>query len=106
MKPHILKPAALNALGTALYVTLVVSFIFYIPQILGPVQEPQILIPISMLLLFVFSAALTSFLVLGKPILWYLDGQKKEAISLFAYTLGMLFILMLIAFCALATFGK
>jgi len=55
-----------------------------------------IFIPIIMLMLFVFSAALTGFLMLGKPIMWYFDGKKKEAWSLFFYTLGFFFIITLI----------
>ena len=38
------------------------------------------------LMLFVFSALLTGYLVLGKPIMMYVDGQKKEAVRLLFYT--------------------
>src|SRR3989344_3019329 len=93
----ILKTAFVNSGATALYIVLLVSAIFYAPKF---VPEPgfTILIPIGMLLLFVFSAALTGLLVLGRPILWYLDGKKKEVISLLIHTLAILFGFLLVAF--------
>jgi hypothetical protein len=48
--------------------------------------------------MFVFSALVTGYLVLGKPIMMYMDGQKKEALRLLFYTGAFLFILMLIGF--------
>lgn len=52
------------------------------------------------LLLFVFSAALTSMLIFGRPVLWYLDGKKKEAISLLTHTL-VIFLIITAALLAL-----
>jgi len=46
--------------------------------------------PAAFLLLFILSAAVTGSLILGKPILMYLDGKKAEALKLFLYTLGWL----------------
>lgn len=43
-----------------------------------------------MLLLFVISATVTGFLILGKPITLYLDGAKKEAFRFLAMTVGWL----------------
>ncbi len=43
--------------------------------------------PIAFLTLFVLSAAVTGGLVLGKPLLMYVNNQKSEAIKLFIYTL-------------------
>ena len=51
-----------------------------------------------MLMLFVFSAAFTGTLVLGRPIVWYLNGKKREALSLLFYTLGVFLAITLIAF--------
>ncbi|MGV8142300.1 MAG: hypothetical protein ACP5NS_01545 [Candidatus Pacearchaeota archaeon] len=92
----ILKKAFLNATLTATYVVLVVLFVFSLQNFQ---EEPDtIIIPMAMILLFVCSAAITGFLVFGKPIMWYIDGKKKEAISLLAHTLGMLFIITIIFF--------
>lgn len=48
--------------------------------------------PIAFLLLFVLSAAIVGGLVLGQPILWYLEGKKKEAIQLFGFIVIWIFI--------------
>lgn len=91
----IIKTAILNALATFLYVGLVASSFFYMSKFFGQTGKPDtILAPTVMLLLFVFSAGLTASLVFGRPILWYMDGKKKEAIHLLAYTLASLFVII------------
>ena len=95
----IIKRAFIDSVGTAAYIILVVSFIFSL-QIFASKQD-NIIISIAMLLLFVFSAALTGSLVFGKPIMMYLDGKKKEAVSLVAYTLGILLAITILAFITL-----
>ena len=97
----ILRSAITNSVATALYIALVVSVMNYTGH--QDFEGPEVLIGIGMLMLFVFSAALTSSLVFGKPVLLYLEGKKKEAVSLVAYTLGFFFIMMLIVFVVLAT---
>ncbi|TAK56946.1 hypothetical protein EPO17_03345 [Patescibacteria group bacterium] len=96
----ILKTAFIHAIATALYVALLVSGIFYAPK--TPDQSFTILMPIIMLLLFVFSAAVTSYLVFGRPLLWYLDGRKAEALQLLAYTLLVLFVIIVLAVLSLS----
>jgi hypothetical protein len=97
----ILKNALLNALATALYIALIASFLFYVPRVFGTEQDDTVLVPIVMLSLFVFSASVTGLLVFGRPVLWYLDGKKAEAISLLGYTLGFFFIIITLAFLTL-----
>lgn len=97
---EIQKHALLNSLLTAGYIVLISLAI----NLLGnkfPGPDKPLITPIAMLLLFVFSAALTGFLVFGKPILWYLDGRKKQAVSLLLYTLAILFALVVISFIIL-----
>ena len=103
MNKNILKSAGVNALATGLYIVVIALFLSSTARIFGP--SNTMLIPIAMLLLFVFSATFTGVLVLGKPILWYLDGKKKEAVSLFMATLGFLFVLTVGAFLALMVHG-
>ncbi len=93
----VIKNALIDALATTLYIIVVASFMFYLQ---GNVKDSEIGVfaPIGALLLFVFSAALAGMLVVGRPILWYLDGKKKEAISLLVYTLGILFVMIIIVF--------
>ncbi|MDO8564083.1 MAG: hypothetical protein Q7R87_03680 [Nanoarchaeota archaeon] len=99
----IIRRAIIDSVGTALYIILVVSFIFSL-QMFSSEPEDTIIIPIAMLLLFVCSAAITGFLVFGKPIMLYIDGKKREAILLLGYTLGILFLLTLISFIFLIAY--
>lgn len=104
MKKDIFKYACINSLLTALYIILVASFFFYVPRHFSFPEKPDtVFAPIMMLMLFVFSATVTASLVLGRPILWYLDGKKKEAISLFIHTLVVFFFIILLAFILLTT---
>jgi len=90
-----LKHALIHAGATAAYVSLVVSGMMFAGNMIqGPDSDNIILVPIIMLLLFVTSAAITGSLVFGRPILWYLDGKKKEAIQLLVYTLAFLVLIL------------
>ncbi len=101
MKHNIIKNAALDAGVTALYVTAIGSFLFYAPKVFGPASAHTALIPIVMLLLLVFSAALTGLLMFGRPILWYLEERKQEAFSLLIATLGIFLIITIVALATL-----
>lgn len=79
----------INALLAFVYIFCIGLFFRYgadkIPdKVLGP------LAPVIFLLLFVMSAAIMAILIFGKPVLMYLDGQKKEALKLLFYTVGWL----------------
>ena len=85
-----------------MYVILVGSFLFYGSELkLG--QTKTIFAPIAMLMLLVFSAALTGALIFGRPILWYLEGKRTEALQLLMYTLAILFCITLVALATVAT---
>lgn len=105
MNKSILKFAGINALGTFLYIGLVSSLMFNAPKIFGSDSKETVLIPIAMLLLFVVSASITGLLVLGRPIMWYLDGKKKEAVSLLVGTIMFLLLITIVAFLVLALTG-
>ena len=96
----VIKYAAINSIGTALYVVVVSSFIYFLGNGFLGVKD-TVLAPISMLMLFVFSAALTVSLVFGRPILWYLDNKKKEALELLLSTLNLLSVITVLAFLLL-----
>jgi len=98
----ILRRAFADAIGTTLYIVLVVSFMFSLRSFPGIEDTP--FIPMAMLLLFVCSAAITGFLVFGKPIMLYIDGKKREAVALLGYTLGILFLITIISFISLITY--
>ena len=98
----IIKRAFINGFGTAAYIILIVLFVFSLQSFAQ--KKDTIIIPMAMLLLFVTSAAITGFLVFGKPAMLYLDGKKKEAVSLLGYTIGILFLITLIFFIILITY--
>lgn len=97
---HVVKRAIINALSTACYIALVALFFSYMETHWAGMVE-TVLVPVAMLLLFVFSAAFTAVLVFGTPVMWYLGGKKKEAISLVVYTLGFLFAITVLVFILL-----
>ena len=79
----------LNALATILYVTIVATIMQNGERIFGNVDD-NMFAPIAFLTLFVLSAAITGSLVIGKPSLMYLNGQKTEAVKLFLHTISWL----------------
>ncbi len=91
----------LQAVGVAAYVTIIATIMQNGEKIFG--QMKNFLGPVAFLLLFVLSAAITGTLTLGRAILWYLDGRKTEAVKLFLFTLGGLFIMTLVTFIAMVS---
>lgn len=88
-KPEYIKRSFINAAGVFVYVSGVAWFGFNSQTIFGK-QHGSFLMPLFVLLLFVISASVTGLLVLGKPILMYLNGLKREAFILLFATLGWL----------------
>ena len=95
-KPKIAALSFLHAVGVVFYILLVALIMSNGEKIGGKMDK--LFGPVAFLLLFTFSAAVTGSLVLGRPILWYLDGQKKEAVKLFIWVLGWMFLLTVIIF--------
>ena len=94
MEKKLVLAGLLSALGEGVYVFLVALFMFNSTKIAG--NEPGIVGIVSVLLIFVISAALSGAIVLGKPILLYLEGKKSEAIKLFGMTIGWMLVLLVI----------
>ncbi len=105
MHKPILKSAIFNSVATTTYIAIIASSAYYTGKH-NVGQTDTVFIPIFMLMLFVFSAALTGSLMLGKPILWYLEGKKKEALLLFSYTFGSFFLLTAIVLIFLIIFSR
>jgi len=86
----------INSLGVFFYVSGVAWFLFNGKELFkGADTFWQ---PVMMLLLFVVSAAITVSLVFGRPVCFYLEGMKKEAVRLSVYTIVSLFIITLMVF--------
>lgn len=91
-----------NALGVLIYVSGVALVMFNMEHAFD--NEPSFLVPVVMLLLFVTSAAITGSLVLGKPVMLYLDNQKKEALIFLFSTLVWLVLFAVIILAILWVF--
>jgi cytochrome c oxidase assembly factor CtaG len=90
----------MNAGGAALYVAAIASFLFYIPKFFDQAKEDTVMAPILMLMLLVFSAALMGSLIFGRPVIWYLEGRKQEAVHLLISTLLILLVIVIAVFLA------
>lgn len=95
----IFKRAAINALAAFVYVAVVGLFMSHASTIFG--QKDTAFTPVAVLMLLVFSAALMGILILGQPVMWYVDGKKKDALNLLGYTMASLLALTLLAFVLL-----
>lgn len=80
------KKPFVYALVAAVYIV----FIVLVIQATEPLipKEDNILMPITMLGLFVLSAAVMGFLFLSEPLRLFLGNQKQEAASFFLKTVG------------------
>lgn len=90
----------MHAACAVCYIALVALVMSQGKEFFGPM--PKALGTMAFLLLFVVSAALMGLTIFGRPILWYLGGQKHEALSLVYYTLIFLIFITALIFFALA----
>ncbi|MEK7606242.1 MAG: hypothetical protein AAB458_01430 [Patescibacteria group bacterium] len=89
----ITKRSFLHAAGVFLYVF---TLAMLLPRTEHILTGMEALFPVFMLLLVIISGATTGYLVLGKPILLYMDGLKREAFRMFFSTLGWLVLFLAI----------
>ena len=88
----------LSAAVVSIYSALVGGFIFYISQ---TSLQPGYLGIFLMLILFVFSAAVTGTLVFGLPAYLALNKKIKEALTLLGYTLIFSLLVILVTIVAI-----
>ncbi len=79
-----MKKPFLYALGAALYIVCIVLTVSYVGSHL---EGENLLMPMTMLSLLVFSVALMGFLFLSQPILLFIEGNKKGSVKFFLQTL-------------------
>jgi hypothetical protein len=91
-----------SALGEAAYVMLVALFMMNAGRYFG--DEASVVAIAVFLMIFVLSAAVSGALILGRPVLLYLEGQKKEAVKLFTITLAWMLIFLAILLVIMANF--
>jgi len=91
----LIQNAFINALGTIAYIVWL-SWVFAILEKYNFNEPDGFFAPVLALTLFVVSAAITGRLVVGKPLLIYISGQKSDAVKLFAYTIAWLVLALVI----------
>lgn len=89
------KQGFLQALGVAIYCTLVGLFFWIGDTLFG--QMNSIIGPILMLILLSVSVLVCGLMVFYQPYRLFFDGKKKEAADLVIYTTIWLFAFFLIA---------
>ena len=95
-KSELVKQSLAYSLGVVVYIFLVALLMTNGQRLFGKIDN--VMSGVAMLLLFVFSAAVTGSLIFGKPILMYLDDAKKEAVKMLIYTIIWLFFWLMLFF--------
>ncbi len=75
----------LNAVFAEFYIIVVATVMNVVAK---PDTPDNFFTPIGALSLFVLSAAVMAFLFVGQPLQYYLDGQKKLAVTFFMKTVA------------------
>lgn len=94
------QTAVINSFATAIYIALVSLLMTYGNQLFG--KDQGVLSGVGILLLMTLSVLVVGSLVIGKPLMLYLDNNKKEAIKLLLYTIVILAIITVIFLSILA----
>ncbi len=82
-----MKKPFLHACGAALYIVAIVLIAQAVGTVLKNLQD-TIVIPMTMLSLFVLSAAVMGYLFLAEPLSLLMENRKKDAIVFFGKTVG------------------
>ncbi len=95
----------LNAVFAAAYI---VGLVLVINTIMSFTKDSAetVLIPMTMLSLFVLSAAVMGFLFMFRPAQLYIDGAKKEAIQFFGKTVATFACFAVLSVIALVVAAK
>lgn len=78
---NIVKQSLSFSALAVLYVALVAMVMRNAEKLLGQIDE-SVLAPIVFLLLLVVSVATMSLLIFGKPLMLYMDGKKRDAVTM------------------------
>lgn len=96
------KRSAAYATFAALYVVVVATVMRNAQRLFGGDKPDTVLAPIGILLLLVVSAATMGLLIFGKPVMLYIDGRKREAVTMVSWTVGVLAAYTVLLFLFLA----
>jgi heme O synthase-like polyprenyltransferase len=101
-KSKLIRRSLVNSLGAAAYIAAVAWLLSNGEGLFGKIVG--FWGPFAMLMLLVLSATVVGALILGKPILLYLEGEKQAGIKLFFYSIAWLFGFTIITFFAISQF--
>ena len=99
-KSKIIIYSAIHALGVLAYIFAVVYILQNVETLFSGL--PDMFAAVPMLLLLVFSVALMGVLVFGRPVYLFMNGSKRQAIEFLIYTLGWIFIILILVFGLIA----
>lgn len=85
----------INALCASGYIVLVASFMQLVSKNMGD-KPDTFFAPVAFLSMFVLSASVMAFIFFYQPVTLFIEGKKKEAVNLFAKTLGSFGVITLI----------
>ena len=91
----------MHAVGIVVYIFLVSLLLRNGSYLLG--SNPSIFNIITMLCLLVLSATIVGTLLLGRPMMWYFNGAKAEAVRLFFYSMIWLLVFTVMFLILMAT---
>lgn len=100
MRKKLVSQSFFFALGEGVYIFLVALLMRSAADLVP--KDPSVLGPVLFLMLFVFSAAVSGALILGKPVLLYMEGKRREALEFFGFTMGWLFVFMIVVLAIVA----
>lgn len=82
------KNPILNALSASAYIILVVSIMTFVTQPLKS-KPDTFFAPVTVLFVLTLSVAVMAYLFFYQPLLLFIEGKKKEAVHVFAKTVGI-----------------
>ena len=90
------KSPFINALSASVYIILVVSVMTFVTQPLRN-KPDTFFAPITLLFVLTLSVAVMAYLFFYQPLLFFIEGRKKEAVNLFVKTVGIFAIFTVVA---------
>ncbi len=90
------KNPLINAIGSFAYIVLGVTIMTFLTQPLRD-KPDTFFAPVVFLSLLTLSVAVMAFLFFYQPLMYFVEGKKKEAVSLFIKTVGIFAFLTAVA---------
>lgn len=96
------KNPLINAASAFAYIILVVSVMTFVTQPLSN-KPDTFFAPVTFLTVLTLSVTVMAFLFFYQPVLLFIEGKKKEAVNLFAKTVGIFAVFTMLVLILLST---